>query len=212
MVTRGLSYAHHKSCGGRGLSPLDNHINHISCGHEAGVWSRVAPTSARVCKLHLTMFVLKDTLAYGRIKWLGTVFTSRNCSSSALTSVCVSGGGQETSLIHQDQSIKPQTDSVKGKNNYLCHNNITPQETILSQTLNNPQTNVQEKYLSTREQTEVQWLFCLPWKPCSEVLHGDWDFTHENVRRASSTENKCCLPVPGKHWKYRPQLEAEVEC
>lgn len=34
-------------------------------------------------------------------------------------------GAQEASLIHQDQSIKPQTDSIKGQNNYLCHNNIT---------------------------------------------------------------------------------------
>lgn len=49
---------------------------------------------------------------------------------SAYPCICYGGEsrGQETSLIHQDQSIKPQTDSVKEENNYLCHNNITQQK------------------------------------------------------------------------------------
>lgn len=45
-----------------------------------------------------------------------------------LSSVCACAGvwgEQETSLIHQDQSIKPQTDSIKERNNYICYENIT---------------------------------------------------------------------------------------
>lgn len=53
-------------------------------------------------------------------------------------------GEQETHLIHQDQSIKPQTDSIKGQNNYLCHNNITQQKkTIMPHTLKHSQLDVQ---------------------------------------------------------------------
>lgn len=111
--------------------------------------------------------------------------------------MCLGGKeGQETSLIHQDQSIKPQTDSIKGQNNYLCHNNITRQK-------NNTVSDTYPlavwhagKYLNIREQTEVQSqffnsTFLLKTRRVG-VPHGDCDFTDENVRQASSTENKCC--------------------
>lgn len=66
-------------------------------------------------------------LDYNWIQWPWAVFTTARVQR---LQVCVFKEleWQETSLIHQDQSIKPQTDSIRGKNNYICHNNIAQQE------------------------------------------------------------------------------------
>lgn len=137
-----------------------------------------SPELRHVLKLHLIVFIQRDMLDYDWIKWPWAVFATAwvECSPAWVFGEL---GRQETSLIHQDQAIKSQTDSIKGKNNYICHNNVTQQK----------HNAVSDAHSSGKQQVwsfETAFHHTFLHTQHGGVLHSDCDLMRVNVKGKSA--------------------------